>query len=193
MDVATITISKEEAETAIANYRSLVKERRTEEDEATLAAYRAVNNGGQLIDLASAMRTAGVRDEYPVLACSRADEHLCEVKIYTDGHATFIGMKQRERDHRSRLRRVALPTGTFPEFNGFLHRGETLVPTVPPHLRPRARLSNYHILWEVEEWRRSADRDPILLKHVRGLLFVVLAAWELTEVERHVLEALRAE
>jgi hypothetical protein len=38
-------------------------------------------------------------------------------------------------------------------------------------------------LWEAE-WRRVAPRDPYLLRHVGGDIWVVLAAWDLTEVER---------
>jgi hypothetical protein len=39
----------------------------------------------------------------------------------------------------------------------------------------------------VEEWTRVPPRDPALLRHIRGDLWVVLAVWDLTDLERLVL------
>jgi hypothetical protein len=63
--------------------------------------------------------------------------------------------------------------------------GRALVPLIPPWARPKAKLSNYHILWEAD-WT-DVPVDPALLKHLGGPLYVVLAVWDLTEVERSVL------
>jgi hypothetical protein len=60
-----------------------------------------------------------------------------------------------------------------------------LVPIIPAPIRPTRRLDQYHILWEAD-WQ-AAPTDPILLQKLTGNLFVILAAWDLTELERAVL------
>ena len=58
------------------------------------------------------------------------------------------------------------------------------MPVIPVHLRPRRGLQNYHVLWEAE-WERIPPRDPMLLRRIgRGDMSLVVAAWDLTEVER---------
>lgn len=190
MNVPTISMEKEAAQQELANYQSLVKERRTEEDEAIMRAYREVVKGRQILNLADAMREAGVREDgYPMLAICRADELVCEVDMRPSGGATFAGYKDEPQwyRHRSLLRRVRVPDETFPRRTGWIANARTMVPTVPPHLRPKAHLRNYHVLWEVEEWKVVPPRDPMLLKRLGGQLFAVLAVWDLTDVERAVL------
>lgn len=62
-----------------------------------------------------------------------------------------------------------------------------MVPSVPVWLRPEGHLSEYHILWEAE-WEVAPPVDPILLKYVSGPMYAVIAQWDLTPVERAVLE-----
>lgn len=64
----------------------------------------------------------------------------------------------------------------------------TKVPIIPARFVPSFGLSNYHILWEVEKWDVvTPPRDPLLLKRISPNIFTVLAAWELTDLERAVL------
>jgi hypothetical protein len=61
---------------------------------------------------------------------------------------------------------------------------EAMVPMIPAHLKPRRGLANYHILWEAE-WERVPPRDPYLLRRIgKADLWLVVAHWDLTEVER---------
>jgi hypothetical protein len=58
------------------------------------------------------------------------------------------------------------------------------VPSVPLTLKPKRGLASYFILWEAN-WEPEPARDPYLLRRLgRGDLWLVLAHWELTEVER---------
>jgi hypothetical protein len=61
--------------------------------------------------------------------------------------------------------------------------GEAIVPIVPVYLRPKRGLANYHVLWEAE-WRRIPPHDPMLLRRIGGDMWLVVAQWDLTEVER---------
>ena len=73
---------------------------------------------------------------------------------------------------------------------------EAPVPTIPASLRPDAELKNYYILFEVESWSEFLDdsgntgRDPLLLKRLSNNLFVVLAAWDMTDLEKAVLDGI---
>lgn len=193
MDVATVSVTPDVAKEAIDNYQSLVKEKRTEEDEAILRAYKEVLKGRQLVNIREALSGAGVRDDgYPVLAVCRADEERCGVSMRSDGGATFVGLKDSDKTwgwHNQTARRVRVGVETFPrvDWRNLPSDAATMVPLTPPHLRPKLHLRNYHILWEVEEWRAVPPRDPMLLKRLGGDLFAVLAVWDLTEIERAVL------
>ena len=59
-----------------------------------------------------------------------------------------------------------------------------MVPIVPLHLRPKRGLQNYYTLWEAE-WGPIVPKDPMLLRPIgKGDMWLVVAAWDLTEVER---------
>ncbi len=63
-------------------------------------------------------------------------------------------------------------------------RHKAMMPTVPIHLRPKRGLQNYHVLWEAE-WEPVPPRDPYLLRRIgKADLWLVVAHWDLTEVER---------
>lgn len=70
------------------------------------------------------------------------------------------------------------------------------VPDIPFHLRPDGDMTNYFILWEVAEWRSlyrppRAPADPLLLERIAHPVYVVVAQWDLTELEQRLLEAFR--
>lgn len=53
------------------------------------------------------------------------------------------------------------------------------VKLLPPYMG-----SDYYILWEVDEWKKVPPVDPYLLRRITSNFFVVLAGWNLTELER---------
>ena len=61
-----------------------------------------------------------------------------------------------------------------------------IVPIVPAGLHPGPALSNYHILWDAV-WTPEPPRDPLLLKHLAGSLYAIVAHWDLSPLERAVL------
>lgn len=62
------------------------------------------------------------------------------------------------------------------------------VPIIPPQIRLglRGEPSNYQILWEAD-WVQ-APKDPLLLRRISRDCYVVMAQWDLTDVERLVLD-----
>ena len=71
---------------------------------------------------------------------------------------------------------------------------QTQVPIVPAHLLPKGRLDNYYILFEVNEWTEQpvppVAKDPYLLRRINSNTFVILAEWDLTEVEQAIMRGL---
>jgi len=105
----------------------------------------------------------------------------------TDGRARFSSHPWPRENHRRCY--IDLPAGSFPAPTR--HRraydAQALVPLVPIHQRPKRGLANYHILFEAE-WRLIPPKDPLLLRRIgHADLWIVCAAWDLTEVERAVL------
>jgi hypothetical protein len=193
MDVATISMNRNEARKAFLAYRDAAAERGTPEDEQIMRGYRLLARGRQLINLTETMRAVGVDERgFPRLAIARADARWCFVDVSTDGSARF-GSDERPWNLRGRARGrlTTLPPRTFPGFRWAALRGtsaQALVPLVPLPLRPKGQLTRYHVLWEAE-WQGVVPRDPFLLRHIGGDLYAVVAVWDLTELERSVIAA----
>jgi hypothetical protein len=95
-------------------------------------------------------------------------------------------------EYRGRRERVRV-RGIFAEVIGpsWMARDfRSMVPPVPPGLRPARHLRNYHVLWEAEWVQHAPPRppgDPALLRRIGGDVFAVVAVWDLTEMERAIL------
>lgn len=203
MDLATITMDRAEARQAFLDYRRAVRDRHNEEDAQIMRGYRELSKGRRLIHLSQTFAAGGTvervrRNEtvhLPALAVARAD--LAEVYVRADGYSdaiTFLpSVEYRGRRDRITVRGVR-PEGCrswvscAPGWGAW----RAMVPPVPPALRPSHHLRNYHILWEAEWAFNTPPRppgDPALLKRIAGDLFVVLAVWDLTPLEKAVLSA----
>ena len=195
MDLATIEMPVEEAQERLAEYEAMIASERTAEDDAIAAGYRAAARGLPVIQLSKVMAAGGYFDNgLPRLAIIRADATVCHVRI--DRHQSTTSMVfgvDRFPDNRGALvgqRTVRVTVeGRAPAMT---YGGETIVPTIPPGVRPKKRrMHTRHILWEVEAWSHIVPKDPALLRHIRGDLWAVLATWDLTELERAVLSQRR--
>lgn len=146
---------------------------------------RLIAAGRMVIQALESIRLQGVGDDgWPKLAIARADQDMQTVTIRSDGSAR---MRRVERMWRS-MSAIDLdfdwPPGSFPPPKDRRFNGEALVPLVPLPLRPKRGLANYHVLWEAD-WKRAIPQDPLLLRRLgKGDLWLVLAQWDLTEVER---------
>lgn len=197
MTIDTITMDPAAAQAAYREYQAAVRQERGEvrsrwhaEDLALVQAYRQLAKGRAVIDAGAAMRTAGLREDgYPKLAICSSHLEKCWCYMGWSGDVEFSGKESRWRRERSpAAERVHFPEGTFQTSDGLRgNQVSTLVPIIPPALRPKTKLEAFHTLWEVESWTLEPPRDPLLLKHLGGMLYTVLAIWDLTEIERAVL------
>lgn len=178
------------------------------EDTVAMESYRAMAQGHRIINVGNAIRGAGLNKEQrlPILAIARCHWNYCHVQIdhrelvfskdnwvrrswRSNAAKPFEDMKAQVSFDRDLLG-AELTDVSWRNNNRFPSMGggaRAAVPTVPAHLRPAGDLSEYHILFEAK-WEKCAPPDPLLLKHVAGQMYVVLAQWDLTPIEKAVLE-----
>jgi hypothetical protein len=205
MNVKTLEV---EQPFAAERYQEYLKAtNRTVEDEQCKRVYRAIARGNRVVNLCEAMRLAGTDHLYrPRLAIARVSNLRTTVDFTWWRKTPVFGDRwtaQRpwgDPEEGIFQGRIVLPEWTFPR-NEHGSLGTTAdkqnireihaaIPIIPPKLRPK-HSQRYHILWEVDNWIAGSgspehSRDPLLLKHLSSWFFVIVAEWDLTEVERQV-------
>lgn len=216
MELAVLTVPSEDIATALETYRDAVREAADREvaelteraavrrqaieaqDRAILAGYEAIAKHKTVISLRQTLVAGGEDKEHrPRLAIARADERSVEMRRWENGRVDFMGSNDWSSYEYAQkpwnTNRNFQFMGLLPAVEGIgragWHRVEAtaVVPHIPPGLRPAA-LDRYHVLWEAD-WQRKQPVDPALLRHLRGDLYVVVATWDLTDLERAVLDA----
>lgn len=185
-----VTISRDAARDL---YKQYLKHKHysTPIDRECLAAYQKLAQGKLVIKAIESVATAGVDEKgLPKLALSRADAHTCHLNMRDNGSATMAMSRKVGRGIRrgGSSSTFDWPAGTFAlPGRGVWKNAESLVPQAPLHLRPKHALANYFVLFEAD-WTKAPPIDPFLLRRLgKADLWLVLAMWDLTEVERAVL------
>lgn len=195
----------EEAEKHYQDYLEVVKTRKEKYLEDLKKTYYHLSEGRKVLDIYEVFKQSGVNENgEPKLAIAPANATSILLEKLPFGSATFT---EHARWSKASKSDVKLPTGTFPtwkeEKNGVVKSWgegsertnvEAKVPVVPAHILPEGDLSNYYILFEVQEWfepQKAAFRkgDPYLLKRINENAFAVLAEWDVTDVEAAVLRS----
>jgi hypothetical protein len=190
MDVVEVPVTRQQARELMHAYRAH-RSAQTPEDRAIERAYREIARGRVLIRALESIKDAGLDDQgRPKLAIVRADFRRVRMSIGPTRDAAFTPMEWRK--PRSRYssagwvetKHQPLTAPGLRTAAGYIN-GEAVVPLIPVHLRPQTSLEAYHILWEAD-WH-AVPVDPMLLRRLGGDLWIVVAAWDLTEVERAVM------
>ena len=199
MNIETMQMDVHEARRKYIEYRHAVREHREErrriaeqdeqharirrtaierEEDDPRAAYRAMSLGQRVLHLPHVIRAAGFNEKgLPRLAIARSDWQWC---LYNASNNSFAFKPDRFADRKRIELAMQLPR------DAQWKSGKALVPPVPPRFRP-SNLGDYHTLWEAE-WLPAPPVDPLLLKQIGTTVFVVVAQWDLTPIERAVLE-----
>lgn len=205
MDAQTITMPAEEAKERLRAYRKQLHRRADAEFEAIAAGYEQLAKGRALIDVETVLQ-ACPRDakNRPRLAIARSDRR--EVRYWRNGGRDIFASDSGASSWNNVPTRRGRPlwgmrcTFRVPISGSELkfEDGYAMVPLVPPDALETAgnpALRKCFTLWEVEQWQDRArvlpDRDPFLLQHLGGSLYVVLAEWDLTDLERAVMAGRR--
>jgi hypothetical protein len=182
MKVETLqTISRDEA---AALYRKYQEHRAYQKpyDAEIARIYQHIARGRTVIRALESIRAAGLDAEgYPKLAICPAHMPKCWWRPARNA-CTFGSEYPRANEKRNVVRM------DWPGLDSTKWRALATVPLIPVHLRPRRGLQNYHILWEAE-WTKRYPVDPYLLRRFGGDAWLVVAAWDLTDVERAVMSA----
>lgn len=216
MEIQTIEMPKWEAQDAFRQYRKAVKDRKLDdldvrqrqmlaEDKELMKGYSwLATHDTPIIDIVSVLREGGVDDQNrPMLAVGRADWR--RIKVSRTSNHTRKGEDLSQpvyvfhdaydyNESAFYMKNIIIPRDTFglatwEAMNGG-NKPEAIVPLIPPRLRPKGKLSDYFILWEAQ-WEPEAPDDPFLLKRISERFFAVLAQWDLTPLERAVIESNR--
>jgi len=163
----------------------------TPADAEIAAIYKRIAQGKTVIRALESIRVAGLNAEgLPKLAICRADMQECWFRAdpgNPGGGACRFG--ERSPGHRSRKTiHMDWPGITRKIDPNDRYRWEwcATVPLIPVDVRPRRGIENYHILWEAE-WTKRYPVDPYLLRRIGGDAWLVVAGWDLTDVERAVM------
>lgn len=185
MDVQEITMDPAKAREAFKAYGAAVKQKYSEDYDALAKGYKAIAQGKSVIDLHGVLKNAGVDARYrPKFAVARADWEWAHFR--SDGDSWAFQKERWLSSSRYTRQYIKVPKAVLPiPRSGVDVSCKAQVPMVPPMYKPRGSLGNYHILWEAD-WE-DVPVDPILLRHLSGALYAVLATWDLTELERAVM------
>lgn len=210
MDVPIITMDKEEAKERREEYREAVNQadypntlegkRARDLDAAAAKGFAALAAGKRVINVRDALNHAGTYssgDQHglPRLAIARADATHVELRLgggIQSPRPSFRGLFAANAGYRKKLVEFEYEDLTWrwddlrTRLNG-RWSFRAIVPAIPPAVRPKyVHLSTHCILWEAN-WVR-APADPYLLRPIAGDLFTVEAEWDLTELERSILD-----
>lgn len=191
MDVQNVSLDRTAAAVKYREYKKHLHYSTPMDDEIR-RTYQRIAQGKTVIKAIDSIVKAGLNEQkLPKLAIARADQTRCFFRGSHDGSGLMADPDARRSswgsstwENQNRVFRFA--PGSMP---GASTRWdcEAIVPTIPVNLRPRRGLQNYHILFEAE-WSRIIPADPMLLRRMgKSDLWLVVAAWDLTEIERTVL------
>jgi len=199
-DAPVIEMTEADAKVLYQDYADEIKERGDKAEKylkELKQTYYHLSQGRKVIDIYEVFKKSGLKEDGgPNLAIARAD--LKEVYFHKERMgAGCFAEKERWYDQADNVR---LPSGTFPNWltepdPNWDDRTQIVrptlvskVPLVPAHIMPNGRLDNYYTLFEVVKWDDvPVAADPYLLKRINANAFVVLAEWDITEVEQAVM------
>lgn len=185
MDIQKIAMNKHEARELLLQYRAH-RSAHLPQDVEIERAYQNIARGRIVVQALASIVKAGFNEQgLPKLAIARADQNHVEWHPIWNGSGGAFKPSQYQRGNAAKSLSIEVMAGSFP---GQQNRptGRAIVPMIPVWHRPKTALDSYHILWEAE-WRKAYPVDPYLLRRIGGDLWLVVAAWDLTEVERAVM------
>lgn len=207
MDVENIDMT-EEAKKAYNEYSELVKKREEEYLRVMKSCTYHLSQGRKVLNIFDAIVGGGVNEQgEPKLAVARADwgnvvfsKHRGRTGVFCDSSVSETWGHKKEQ--------VMLPINFFEKewevseddkkrgwFTPTRRTIQTPVPIIPHQLLPDGSLSKYYILFEVDGWVERQERgrngsDPILLKRLSNNMFAVLDSWDVSPLEKAVLDGL---
>jgi len=193
MKLDTLTEVKHIAEEKYQEYKNAPKNALSKVYKDAARLYYQIKKGRKIIEIGKVIKAGGVHENgHPKLAIAKASNKTVTCHYYQNGDVKYLNGKPGGR-LREYAHDVCIKNG-LPEFalkNSWDNKVVLTapVPIVPPKHLPQSLTDDYYILWEVDEWKMIAPTDPYLLKRLTRSHFIVVAGWDLTEVEKSVMNA----
>lgn len=193
MDVNQFAMSKDKAYELWKDYVAACRENPTDAFLQDMKkVYNQIKSGRKVIDINVVFQRSGLTmNGEPRMAIAKATTKTVRCQYNDTGKVVFINRDFGYYNYPELTKDDVAIKGVFPKFkrdNESYMRMEAPVPPIPASLRPKDLLSNYYMLWEVEKWKKVPPRDPYLLRRITPNMFVVVAGWDLTELERSVMK-----
>lgn len=192
MNVTTIRMERAQAREKLKAFRREAHKRADAEYEAARIGYEALADGIPLIRLTQAFAEAGWDEAgNPRLAIARSDRRRVRYRVEWQNARRVLSFDASSgwgaRGGPTLQRSV--PLSVMPPRPANAPNSPNLgaiVPMIPADVRPGGRAKNWFTLFEAM-WEPVPPVDPILLQHLGGDLYAVLAEWDLTELERAII------
>ena len=191
-------ISIEKANQEWVKYCAVLRRRDDADDTSHLKDLKKVffqlSKGNRLIDLYESIKQAGKNEiDQPRLGFSRADKTRVVFLKGRNGSGIYMSEVAYRYSMDDMAAYVRMPEGTFGNWTKYGQwrsdrKLTATLPIIPANYFPKGDLKNFYLLWEVDAWTEEPPHDPFLLKRVTKNIYLVLAAWELSEIERAVLK-----
>ncbi len=211
MELEKIQMPVEKAKEEWKKYTELIKTRREKYLKDMKSCMYELKQGKELIDIWKVMEKIGLNKNYePKMAIARADWKEV-IFIKQDAGRGFFSDRETSWSQSSEGH-IDIKPNTFMEWPRVKEEREvhgtknkvkidgwqivkdkikTKVPIIPAQLLPDSDIKGFYILWEVDHWEDLPKKeDPILLKRITENLFVILGAWDVTELEQSVISGL---
>ena len=181
METQVVTLDRKKARELYRDYKKHAHYSTPIDDEIR-RAYQLIAQGRMVIKALESIGAAGVNEQgWPKLAIIRAHQPNCYFDPDYHGGAGMFQPSEWRRGNAPR-EQIHVQIPGVPAKQG--KKAQAIVPQCPLSHRPKRGLANYHILWEAE-WTKIVPRDPFLLRRIgKADLWLVVHAWDLTEVER---------
>ena len=191
MHVDQLKISKEEATKLWQRYQTHKHyEKRNPLDAEIEHIANLIAKGKMIIRGKASIVGAGLNeDKMPKLAIARADSTFCRLHPSANGSATMLSGLEWSQGNTARSRMFRFEPGSFPGIHTSKFDYKAVMPHIPPDIRPKRGLANYHVVWEAK-WEPVPPVDPILMRQIgKSDFYLVLGQWDLTDVERAVMQS----
>ena len=184
-----IELLAEEKQLATEKYQEYLQASKTCRDKRyddLKKVYNHIRKGKSVVDITKAIKSGGVRDNWhPSLAIGLASSPTVRCIYKREGDVQF---RSSNNLWKFRASDIDIKQGLPSWQNGpWELRLEAPIPIIPPRLRPAKLTPDYYILWEVDTWTPAPSKDPYLLKRLSPTLFLICAAWDLTDIEMAVI------
>jgi len=155
--------------------------------------YYQMKSGQKVISIKACLQLAGLNDSgFPKMAIAEMSAPHILCRMETSGRVTYThnenswNWKPLAKDFDIEH---CFPPFAYAKHNTSAFNLKAPVPLVPPQYVPKQPMAELYVLWEVDVWKMVAPKDPWLVRRITDDHCVLLQGWDLTELERSVMNA----